>query len=45
MAASDDEKIIDEPIYPKYKIGGWIASIGSWRIGFNPSPSFGIGNI
>ena len=25
-------------------MGGWIAYIGSWRIGFNPSPSWGIGN-
>ena len=45
VAARADEKIIDDPTYPKYKIGGWIASAGSWRIGFNPSPSFGVGKI
>ena len=43
-AANDDEKIIDVPTYPKYRIGGWIAKAGSWRIGFKPVPSFGIGN-
>ena len=42
-AASVEEKIIDDPTYPKYKIGGWIANAGSCRIGFNPNPSSGIG--
>ena len=27
-----------------YKIGGCIAKAGSCKIGFNPVPSFGIGN-
>ena len=44
-AESDEEKIIEEPTYPKYKIGGWIASAGSCKIGFKPKPSFGIGKI
>ena len=44
MAAIEEDNIIDEPIYPKYKIGGCIAKMGSCRIGFNPSPSFGEGN-
>ena len=43
-AASEEEKIIDVPTYPKYNIGGWIANAGSWSIGFKPVPSFGIGN-
>ena len=43
-AANEDEKIIDVPTQPKYKIGGCIANAGSWRIGFNPFPSFGTGN-
>ena len=43
VAAKTDEKIIEEPTYPKYKIGGCIASAGSWSIGFNPSPSDGTG--
>ena len=45
MAASADEKIIDEPTYPQYKIGGWIANAGSCNIGFSPKPSSGLGNI
>ena len=44
VAASAEEKIIDVPTYPKYKIGGWIARAGSCKIGFKPRPSFGIGN-
>ena len=44
-AAKEDEKIIDDPTYPKYKIGGWIAKAGSCNIGFNPKPSFGVGKI
>ena len=45
MAARAEEKIIDEPTYPKYKIGGWIAKAGSCKIGFKPNPSLGIGKI
>ena len=45
MAERAEEKIIDEPTYPKYKIGGWIAKAGSWRIGFNHNPSLGEGKI
>ena len=45
VAAKTDEKIIDEPTYPKYKIGGWIAKAGSCNIGLSPSPSVGIGWI
>ena len=44
-AANDDEKIIEEPTYPKYKMGGWIAKAGSCKIGFNPNPSNGVGII
>ena len=44
MAAKADENIIDDPTYPKYKIGGWIANAGSCSIGFNPKPSSGTGN-
>ena len=43
-AANDEEKIIDVPTYPKYKMGGWIAKAGSCKIGFKPVPSFGTGN-
>ena len=43
-AARDDENIIEEPTYPKYKIGGWIAKAGSCNIGLRPNPSLGIGN-
>ena len=42
MAARTLEKIIDEPTYPKYRIGGWIAKAGSCKIGFRPNPSSGI---
>ena len=45
MAARAEEKIIDEPTYPKYKIGGCIAKAGSCKIGFKPNPSLGIGKI
>ena len=45
VAAKAEEKIIDEPTYPKYKIGGWIAKAGSCKIGFNPKPSSGVGYI
>ena len=45
MAASVEEKIIEEPTYPKYKIGGWIAKAGSCKIGFRPNPSLGTGKI
>ena len=45
VAAKTDEKIIEEPTYPKYKIGGWIAKAGSCKIGFNPRPSAGVGKI
>ena len=44
-AESVEEKIIDDPTYPKYKIGGWIANAGSCRIGLRPNPSPGTGNI
>ena len=44
-AASVDEKIIEDPTYPKYKIGGWIARAGSCSIGLRPSPSVGVGKI
>ena len=44
-AASAEEKIIEVPTYPKYKIGGWIANAGSCNIGFKPNPSFGTGKI
>ena len=44
VAAKADEKIIEEPTYPKYKIGGCIANAGSCKIGFNPNPSSGVGN-
>ena len=43
VAAKTDEKIIDEPTYPKYKIGGWIAKAGSCSIGLSPNPSDGTG--
>ena len=43
MAESAEEKIIEEPTYPKYKIGGWTAKAGSCNIGFKPNPSFGAG--
>ena len=39
------EKIIDDPTYPKYRIGGCIANAGSCRIGFKPNPSFGTGKM
>ena len=42
---SDEEKIIDVLTYPKYKIGGWIAKIGSCKIGFKPRPLIGTGII
>ena len=45
MAAKADENIIDDPTYPKYKIGGWIAKAGSWSIGLRPIPSSGVGKI
>ena len=45
IAESDEEKIIEVPTYPKYKIGGWNAKAGSCNIGFKPNPSLGIGNI
>ena len=44
-AERTEEKIIDEPTYPKYKIGGWIANAGSCKIGLRPNPSSGIGKI
>ena len=44
VADKADEKIIEEPTYPKYKIGGCIANAGSCNIGFNPNPSSGVGN-
>ena len=43
VAESAEEKIIDVPTYPKYKIGGWIANAGSCKIGFKPNPSWGVG--
>ena len=43
IAEREEEKIIDEPTYPKYKTGGCIARAGSCNIGFKPVPSFGIG--
>ena len=39
VAAKTDENIIDEPTYPKYKKGGWIANPKSCNIGLKPSPS------
>ena len=45
MAARVEEKIIEDPTYPKYKIGGWIAKAGSCKIGFKPNPSLGIGKM
>ena len=42
-AARADEKIIEDPTYPKYKTGGWIAKAGSCKIGLRPNPSFGTG--
>ena len=43
VADNADEKIIDDPTYPKYKIGGCIAKAGSCNIGFNHNPSSGVG--
>ena len=43
IAAKAEANIIDVPTYPTYKMGGCIAKAGSWRIGFNPRPSGGIG--
>ena len=43
VAAKAEEKIIDDPTYPKYKIGGWITRAGSCSIGLRPNPSVGIG--
>ena len=45
VAARADENIIDDPTYPKYKIGGWIAKAGSCSIGLRPKPSSGVGKI
>ena len=43
VAANAEEKIIDDPTYPKYKIGGCITRAGSWSIGLRPNPSIGTG--
>ena len=40
-AANSKLKTKENPTYPKYKKGGWIANRGSCKIGFNPSPEPG----
>ena len=37
-AANSKLKTKENPTYPKYKKGGWIANRGSCKIGFNPRP-------
>ena len=44
-AAIANEKGIVNPTYPNYNRGGWNASPGSCKTGFNPKPSSGIGKV
>ena len=44
-AATAKEKATEKPTYPRYSMGGWKASPGSWSRGLRPWPSAAAGII